>query len=102
MSKQGRVGLEAASCGKKAGAELATALRVEELRLFILHFEHRAAVERAFAVVADERAIGSCVVEPEELRIRFLATQKTGKPLLERVYEQGGLTWCRRYQRRSS
>ncbi len=70
---------------------------MEELWIFILRFEHRAAVERAFSVVTDEPAIASCVVEAEELRIEFLATKKTGAPILERVYERGGLIWCKRY-----
>jgi len=70
---------------------------MEELFVYILRFEDRASVERAFRVVTDVSEIGGCLVEPEELRIRFLATKDTGTPLLERVYEQGGLVWCKHY-----
>ena len=80
LGRQMGRGFEENLCRRRAGAKLAVAFRVEELWLFTLSFEHRAAVERAFGVVADERAIASCVVEPEELRIRFLAPKKTGAP----------------------
>ena len=80
----------------KAGSNLARD-SVTEMFVFILSFEDRAAVQRAFAVIADVQAIDSCVVEPEEFRIRFLATKKIGSPILERIDRGGGLVWCTRY-----
>ena len=70
---------------------------MERLYVFVLRFEDRAALQRAFIVTSDEHAIEGCSVEPEELRIRFLAPKETGAPLLERVYERGGLVWSTRY-----
>lgn len=79
------------------GPDLAAASDVEPPSVFILRFEDKAALERAFALVSDARSIASCMVEPEELRIRFLTSDKAGAPLLEQVYEHGGLVWCKRY-----
>lgn len=70
---------------------------VEELFVFILRFEDRAATQCAFGLVSDDRDVASCVVEPEELRIRFVATKEIGVLLVERLYERTRLTWCTRH-----
>jgi len=70
---------------------------VDALFVFVLRFEHRAAVERAFGLLYNETAVETCTIEPEELGIRFVATKAGGAPLLERVHESGGLVWCKQY-----
>lgn len=72
-------------------------LAVQPLFVFILRFEHRGALERAFRLVADQLRVADCIVEVKELRIRFHATADVGVQLLERIDERGGLTWCERY-----
>ncbi len=75
---------------------------MEETLVYILRFEHREAVERAFGLLYDEAAVSSCTIEPEELGIRFLADRKGGAPLLERVQDSGGLVWCKSYALQST
>ena len=75
---------------------------MKDLFVFILRFEDRAALARAFEILSEEDSIASCAVEPEELRIRFLATPAIGSPLVERVYGSGGLTWSNRYPLRDA
>ena len=74
---------------------LLKAPRVAELCVFLLRFEHTAAVERAFAVVSDARKIPSCTVEPGELRIRFLATEKLGRRFSNECMK--AVVWCKKY-----
>lgn len=70
--------------------------------VFELRFEDRPAFESAFAVVSEDGAVESCLVESERLRIRLLATRSRGGALVERVYLDGGLVWCKRYTMQSS
>lgn len=70
---------------------------MEEFFVFVLRFETPAAVEQAFPIVSDDRDIASCIVEPAELRIRFVATRERGAPLAERVAERCRLVWCSRH-----
>ena len=68
-----------------------------ELFVFILRFERRSAAERAFGVLSENESVDSCIVDPGELRIRFLARKQDGPPLLEKIYDRGGMVWCERY-----
>jgi len=65
--------------------------------VFIVRFEHKSAVEGAFALLSEQSKVESCVVEPEALRIRFLATLQTGVPILERLHDKGGMVFAERY-----
>ena len=69
--------------------------------VFVLRFEDRAALQRAFELIFDDDVVESCTVEPEELGIRFLAERDAGPAILERVQDAGGLAWCSRYDVRS-
>jgi len=51
----------------------------------------------AFALVSDCRKVASCSVEPERMRLRFLAVPAAAEELVERIYAEGGLTWCSRH-----
>ena len=82
----------------RGGLELAYIRRVNaRLCVFELRFEHRSSVCRAFGLVADDPRVASCLVEPESLRIRVVTSKAAGAPLFERIYEHGGLVWCKRY-----
>lgn len=70
---------------------------MDEPLVYILRFEDRDAVERAFGLLFDEAAVDGCTIEPETLGIRFLAMKQSGAPLLERVHDGGGLVWCKSY-----
>jgi len=65
--------------------------------VFMLRFETAAAVEQAFGIVSDDRDVVSCIVEPAELRIRFVSTKERGALLVERVSDRGRLVWCTRH-----
>jgi len=65
--------------------------------IFELRFEDRSAVERAFALVGDDPWVTSCLVDSESLRIRVVTSKAAGSPLCERIYEYGGMVWCKRY-----
>jgi len=67
------------------------------LCVFELRFENRDSIERAYGIVSDDPWVSSCLVESESLRIRLTTTQADGAPLIERIYEHGGLVWCKRY-----
>jgi hypothetical protein len=71
---------------------------VGPLFVFVARFEDRASLHRAFGLVNDEHAVESSLIEPEELRIRFLATKPLGAALLARIYESGGLVRSRRFE----
>ena len=80
------------------GLEIACIQRVNtDLFVFELRFEGRPSVERAFGLVGDDPNVASCLVEPESLRIRVVTSKASGVPLVERIYERGGLVWCKLY-----
>ena len=82
----------------RSGLELACIQRVNtSLSVFELRFEDRSSVEQAFGLVGDDPMVTSCLVEPESLRIRVITGKAAGAPLFERIYERGGLVWCKRY-----
>lgn len=82
----------------RSGLELACIQRVNtSLSVFELRFEDRSSVERAFGLIGDDPMVMSCLVEPESLRIRVITSKAAGALLFERIYERGGLVWCKRY-----
>jgi len=64
------------------------------MRVYILILRGAPALTRAFDRVMESRHVASCLIEPETGRIRFLAPRKAADALVERIYEEGGLTWC--------
>ncbi len=82
----------------RSGPELAYIQRVDtSFCVFELRFEDRPSVARAFVLVGDDPRVASCLVEPESLRIRVVTSKAAGARLSERIYERGGLVWCKRY-----
>jgi len=71
---------------------------MDDLLVFVMRLEDRPSLERAFQVVSEESGIESSLTEPEDLRIRFVASKKIGMKVLERVYERGGLVGSNRFR----
>jgi hypothetical protein len=57
-----------------------------------IHLKTRADLSRAFARLTGAELVEDCLVEPEQLRIRFVASGSAER-LLEQIYRGGGLTW---------
>jgi len=68
-----------------------------ELRVYVLRFAELPALSRAFDRVSDHPEVASCSFELSERQIRLLARPAVGEPLIERLYLEGGLTWCSRH-----
>ncbi len=70
------------------------------MRVYVLHFASPGQMTRAFdRIIASDR-VASCMVEANEVRLRFLAPQPVADALVQRVYLEGGLTWCSRHDLR--
>ena len=67
------------------------------MRVYVLRVEGRALLARAFDHLMDHPEVASCAIEPEESRVRFVAETKAGDALVERIYQEGGLSWCTRH-----
>jgi hypothetical protein len=67
------------------------------MRVYVLHLKGPAAVSRAFERLMASSRIGSCLVEPEHDRVRFLAPRELAEAIVERIYLEGGLVWCSRH-----
>jgi hypothetical protein len=67
------------------------------MRVYVLHFDGPSSLGRAFDVVLESPDASSCMIEPQQERIRFLAHKVAANALVERIYEDGGLVWCSRY-----
>ena len=64
------------------------------MRVYLMRFDSREALNRAFGLLMDADVVEGSQVGPEPRQIRFLAKQADAEPLVERIYLQGGLTWC--------
>jgi hypothetical protein len=70
------------------------------MRVYVLHFASPGLMTLAFdRIIASDR-VASCMVEPNEVRLRFLAPARVADALVQRVYLEGGLTWCSRHDLR--
>jgi hypothetical protein len=67
-------------------------------RIYVLAFSSRAALARAFDVLAESERIVSYTIEPDLGRIRFQASEGLAEALVGRIYLDGGLTWCSRHE----
>lgn len=65
--------------------------------VYVLRVEERALLARAFDHLMDHPEVASCAIEPEVSRLRFIAETRTGDALVERIYLEGGLSWCTRH-----
>jgi len=68
-----------------------------DLHVYQLEISSAPRLRSAFALVSDCRDVASCAVEPERMRLRFLATPGAAERLVERIYAEGGLAWCTRH-----
>jgi hypothetical protein len=67
------------------------------MRVYVLHLDGPSALARAFDHVLESQDAASCMIEPEQERIRFLAPAGAADTLVERICLEGGLLWCSRY-----
>jgi hypothetical protein len=64
------------------------------MRVYVLRLKGPEAVSRAFERLMASSRLGSCLVEPEHDRVRFLAPRKLAEAMVERIYLEGELVWC--------
>ncbi len=72
-----------------------------DMHIHTLHFTDAGELSRAFRFVKASVLVEDCLVEPAELRLRFVAPGADATELVERIYLHGGLTWCQRHPLRS-
>ena len=70
------------------------------MRVYVLHFASPGQMTRAFDRILASDRVDSCMVEPNQARLRFLAPPRVADALVQRVYLEGGLTWCTRHDLR--
>ena len=66
------------------------------MRTYVMHFASSEAVSQAFELLMNSDCVASYMVEPEFRRLRFLASPECAEALVQLIYLDGGLTWCRR------
>jgi hypothetical protein len=62
-----------------------------------LQFKDLAHLTRSVNELLDAEGVEDCLIEAEDLRLRFVAPRRLADALLERIYLHGGLTWCSRH-----
>jgi hypothetical protein len=62
-----------------------------------LHFTTVDELQRSFREVLESEFVEDCLVEPDALRLRFLAPPRSAEGVVERIYLHGGLSWCSRH-----
>jgi hypothetical protein len=67
------------------------------MKVYILRFDSRPALTRAFDTLLTAPDVGSCMIESASHRIRFMAPDEAAEKLVEQVYRGGGLIWCSRH-----
>jgi hypothetical protein len=67
------------------------------MRVYLMEFSSPGAFTRAFDVVMESDSVASCSAEPEDRRIRIVAGSRDADVLAERLYLEGGMTWCSRH-----
>ncbi len=68
-----------------------------DMHIHTLHFTDAGELSRAFGFLKASVLVEDCLVEPAELRLRFVAPGAHATELVERIYLHGGLTWCQRH-----
>ena len=64
------------------------------MRVYLMRFDSDEALNRAFGLVMDAGKVQSSLVGPEPRQLRFMAQRPDAEPLVQRIYLEGGLTWC--------
>ena len=67
------------------------------MRVYVLHLENLGRLTRAFDRVLEASDVASCMIEPENSQLRFLAPERRADKLVEQIYNDGGLIWCSRH-----
>jgi hypothetical protein len=67
------------------------------MRVYVLRFENMGRLTRAFDLVLEDAQVESSMIEPEHLRLRFVGPRALTDRLVEKIYQDGGLTWCGRH-----
>ena len=70
--------------------------QVSDMQVHTLYFTDASELTRSFSCLAASESVEDCLVEPDRLRIRFLAPAASAEKLVERIYLDGGLKWCSR------
>jgi len=68
------------------------------LDVFVLRIRSPHRLESAFARVMESPDVASCMIEPDNHQIRFVAPVKHAEALIERIYLDGGLEWSSRHK----
>ena len=70
------------------------------MRVYVLTFGNKSDLARAFDRVLEDPQVASCMIEPEHGRLRFLGPTDLTDRLVERIYQDGGLSFCSRHDLR--
>ncbi len=68
------------------------------MRSYEMRFISSEALSQALELLMDSDCVASCMAEPEARRVWFLAPSECADALVQRIYLDGGLTWCRRHR----
>ena len=72
------------------------------MRVYFMRFDSDQAANRAFGLLMDAASVESSLVGPGPREIRILAKQSDAELLIQRIYLQGGLSWCSAHTPRST
>jgi len=64
------------------------------MKIFDLRFSDSATMQAAFQCAQERSSVDSCTLDPQELRMRFMAPDEDADALAHRIYLDGGLCWC--------
>lgn len=67
------------------------------MMVYVVTFDTRSALTRAFDRVLSAQDVASCMIEAEQLRIRFMAPEKSAEKVVEQIYQDRGLLSCTRH-----
>ena len=65
--------------------------------VYVLRISSPDRLESAFSLVMECPDVASCMIEPDNHQIRFVAPLQHAKALIERIYLDGGLQWSSRH-----
>jgi hypothetical protein len=67
------------------------------LCVYVLRFADVGRLTRAFDRIVDAPEVASCSLEVPERQVRLLAPPAVAERIVERLYLEGGLSWCSRH-----
>ena len=67
------------------------------MQIYALAFSSTKALTLAFQRLGESERVESYTIEYDALRLRFLAPRRAAEALVDRIYLDGGLTWCSRH-----